>query len=142
PELTELLPRLVHHFDQPFGNPTALLSYELSRLTRQAVTVALAGDGGDELFLGYPRYAGAKLAGSYRRVPSWIRSGLRHQIADRIPEPADGRHALRRAREFLSTGNLPLEQMYATWVTYFSLEERGLVLARPTNTSPAPEAFL
>src|SRR6185312_3203276 len=47
PDASALLPEIVRHFDEPFGNPTALLVYELSRLTRQHVTVALAGDGAD-----------------------------------------------------------------------------------------------
>ena len=57
-----LLPEIVRHFDEPFGNPTALLVYELARLTRQHVKVALAGDGSDELFAGYPRFRGLAAA--------------------------------------------------------------------------------
>ena len=63
PDLVNDLPAMVRHFDEPFGNPTALLIYLLSKETRKHVTVALSGDGGDEAFLGYPRYQGAALAG-------------------------------------------------------------------------------
>ena len=62
PDLVNDLSAMVRQFDEPFGNPTALLSYLLSKETRKHVTVALSGDGGDEAFLGYPRYQGAALA--------------------------------------------------------------------------------
>jgi len=45
---------MVFHFDEPFGNPTALLIHELTKKTKKYATVALAGDGGDEVFGGYP----------------------------------------------------------------------------------------
>jgi asparagine synthase (glutamine-hydrolysing) len=133
PALAQLLPKVVQHFDQPFGNPTALLAYELSRLTRKEVTVALSGDGGDELLLGYPRYAGVQLAGAYGQLPHWLRAGLKSQVAARLPETSDGRHTLRRAREFLSTGVLAPEEMYASWVSYFTPADLQTLLVRPVN---------
>ncbi len=72
----ELLPTAIRHFDEPFGNPTALLVYLLSRETRKHVTVALAGDGGDEVFLGYPRYQGAWMAQVPVKAPPTRRSAL------------------------------------------------------------------
>ena len=59
-----LLETVTRYFDEPFGNPTNLLLYQLSQAVRQHVTVALVGDAGDEVFLGYPRYQGAALAGA------------------------------------------------------------------------------
>ena len=56
PKAVEILPRLVWHFDEPFADSSALPTWYLAELTRQHVTVALTGDGGDELFAGYPRY--------------------------------------------------------------------------------------
>src|SRR5262245_65788996 len=60
---------LVEYFDQPFGNTTFYLTYLLSRYTRQSVTVALSGAGGDELFGGYPRYRAVKAMRLLRYVP-------------------------------------------------------------------------
>ncbi|GAB4197906.1 MAG: asparagine synthase (glutamine-hydrolyzing) [Sandaracinaceae bacterium] len=138
PKLVDLLPKMFEHFDQPFGNPTALLSYELSRMTRQHVTVALAGDGGDELFLGYPRYAGVTLASATTRwVPEPLRRAVADIVAPRIRESVSGAHAYRRAREFLTTTTLPLEQRYQRWVGYFEPELRRAVL-RPEHLSPTP----
>ncbi len=123
-------------FGEPFGNPTALLVSELSRAARAHVTVALVGDGGDEVFAGYPRYRGGLWAQNWRRLPAWLRRGIIAPLAERIPESSRGRHALRRAREFLTGANLPDAEMYAGWVEYFTPEERRRLLglsARPDS---------
>ena len=128
PNLVELLPQSVRHFDEPFGNPTALLVSLLAAETSRHVKVALAGDGGDEVFLGYPRYQGAALSEAYRHVPAPIRAALARHLAARLPESTRGAHTLRRVREFLNGSQLPPEQMYASWVTYCSeAEQRDLL---------------
>ncbi len=58
PDAMEVLPRLVWHYDEPFGDSSAVPTWYVSELTRRHVTVALTGDGGDELFAGYPRLPG------------------------------------------------------------------------------------
>ena len=63
---TELLPRLARAFDEPLGDEAALPQFVVSELARRHVTVALAGDGGDEAFAGYERYAAVALAGRVR----------------------------------------------------------------------------
>ena len=118
------LPQVVRHFDEPFGNPTSLLVWALAREMRRHVTVALAGDGGDEVFLGYPRYPGAALAQQYRSwVPAILRRAVAGVISPLIRESVTGQHRWRRAREFLSSGDQPLEDMYASWDGYYSPEE-------------------
>ncbi len=61
PEMVEILPKLVWHYNEPFADSSALPSYYLSRETKNFVKVALCGDGGDENFGGYPRYLQAKI---------------------------------------------------------------------------------
>ena len=115
-------------FGEPFGNPTALLVSALSRAARAHVTVALVGDGGDEVFAGYPRYRGGRWAQVYRRLPAWFRQSVVAPLAERIPESRRGFHSLRRAREFLTGANRPDAEMYAGWVEYFAPEERRRLL--------------
>jgi asparagine synthase (glutamine-hydrolysing) len=141
----KLLPEIVRHFDEPFGNPTALLVYELSRLTRQHVKVALAGDGSDELFAGYPRFRGLAAASWYRRVPGPVRA-LAAAGARALPESTRGRHGFRRAREFALAPIESLEQTYLSWITYFDPAARAQLLTADTQErlreSPRPERFV
>lgn len=142
PSLTDLLDDYVAAFGEPFGNPTALLINDLSRKAREHVTVALVGDGGDEVFAGYPRYQGGLLANRYRKLPRWLREGLIAPMASIIPESARGYHGPRRAREFLTGANLPNPAMYASWVEYFDPNERQQLMNLETLPSrPIEELY-
>ena len=123
-ECTAHLTKVVRHFDEPFGNPTAILEYILTKLMREHVTVALSGDGGDELFGGYVRYAGVRLAGYYRLLPEWITHKLVPRLSGLMRDATDGRHGYRRLREFAEAASKPREEMYLSWVGYFSEEEK------------------
>ncbi|MDB4349694.1 asparagine synthase (glutamine-hydrolyzing), partial [Omnitrophica bacterium] len=61
PNAVEILPKLAWYYDQPFGDSSCIPMYYISRETRNHVTVALTGDGGDESFAGYRKYIGTKL---------------------------------------------------------------------------------
>jgi asparagine synthase (glutamine-hydrolysing) len=133
---------MVRLFGEPFGNPTALLVDDLSRLARQHVTVALVGDGGDEVFAGYPRYQGGLLAGRLHALPGWLRRGVVAPLARLIPERSDGRHAWRRAREFLAAAGLAPADAYAAWVEYFTpAERRELMRLAALPPSPVAERY-
>ena len=76
PDAVEILPKLVWHFDEPFGDSSAIPTYYLSQMTSQHVKVALNGDGGDESFAGYLRYVGYLLVRVYRNIPHSLRKSL------------------------------------------------------------------
>jgi asparagine synthase (glutamine-hydrolysing) len=80
PDALDVLPRLVAHFDEPFADPAAIPTWYLAQMTREHVTVALNGDGGDEAFAGYQRYYADVIADAYRLVPS----SVRHNVVDRL----------------------------------------------------------
>ena len=69
PDAATLMDKLIDHHDQPFGDSSALPTYLLSELTRRHVTVALCGDGGDEVFAGYERFAAALALSKLRLLP-------------------------------------------------------------------------
>ncbi len=82
--LREVLPKVTANLDEPFGDASLLPTYLLSAFAREHVTVALGGDGGDELLLGYPTFGAEAFARAYRHLPPWLRRVLRRQ-ADRLP---------------------------------------------------------
>src|SRR5437773_690578 len=71
--------------DEPMSDPSLVPTYLLSRFTRKHVTVALGGDGGDEIFAGYPMYFGHRMARAYLRVPSVVRRDLIEPTVNRLP---------------------------------------------------------
>lgn len=123
-QCAEYIGTVVRHFDEPFGNPTAILEYILTKHMREHVTVALSGDGGDETFGGYVRYGGAWLAEKYRTLPSFFTRGLIARFSYLLHDNTRGRHADRRIREFLESAWMPQEEMYLRWVGYFSEDEK------------------
>lgn len=142
PVLAQALPEMIAAFGEPFGNPTALLVKALSRAARDHVKVALVGDGGDEVFAGYPRYLGGLWAERYAAwVPKPLRRNLIAPLAQALPESQTGRHGWRRLREFLTAPD-PAPERYASWVEYFSPTERRDLMGEATlPPSPIAEAY-
>lgn len=93
PESCDLIPRLVSHFDEPFGDSSAIPTYHVSRMAAEHVTVVLSGDGGDELFAGYDRYQ-MDLTRHHRQLPGLVR-GLLGSISGLLPDGATGKNFLR-----------------------------------------------
>jgi asparagine synthase (glutamine-hydrolysing) len=98
PDAFSILPEIVRQFDEPFADSSMIPTYYISKATKEYVTVALSGDGGDELFGGYSQYLGT--LGNYyaaRLVPSWIRSGIA-AAAEYLPETFIGKRQLLRLK--------------------------------------------
>jgi asparagine synthase (glutamine-hydrolysing) len=93
PESCDLIPQLVSHFDEPFGDSSAIPTYHVSRMAAEHVTVALSGDGGDELFAGYDRYQ-VDLARQRRKLPEAARS-LLGTMSGLLPDGTKGKNLLR-----------------------------------------------
>jgi asparagine synthase (glutamine-hydrolysing) len=123
PKALELVDRLVWHHDGPFGDSSAVPTYLLSELTRTKVTVALNGDGGDEVFAGYLRLYGGALS---ERVPRAAFRALASLLA-LLPEPKDRKHPLRFAKRFAEAGSLPLLERYLRWNAYFTADLPALL---------------
>ena len=84
-DLVRLLPRLIWHMDEPL-DPFAFGVYQVAQMTRQHVKVALGGDGGDELFVGYDRYVGNRLVDYYCFLPAWFRKQVLRPVIELIPD--------------------------------------------------------
>jgi asparagine synthase (glutamine-hydrolysing) len=96
PDAVADLPELVATYDEPFGDPSAIPTYHLCRLTRQHVTVALSGDGGDELFFGYDRYRASERLAQLAALATPLGRALAGRLARLFPPGAYLRRALGR----------------------------------------------
>jgi asparagine synthase (glutamine-hydrolysing) len=135
-DLVELLPRLVDHYGEPFADPSAVPTFYLARWARREITVALTGEGGDELFGGYYRHQAARLGAGLDRLPGALRKLARagaSALADPSAHPMDMRQ---RAHRFLRALELAPGERYAEWTAVLGAAERralnpGLPCAPP-----------
>lgn len=125
PNALEILPTLVEHYGEPYADSSAVPTYYLSRETRKHVTVALNGDGGDECFAGYYRYAAMRLAETYRKLPGALRRNLLERAI--VMLPASDRHRSRTAslKRFVRAASLPKVERYMNWVSVFNTEAKS-----------------
>lgn len=113
-DLVRSIPTVAAHYDQPFGNSSALPAFYCAQMARaDGVTRLLAGDGGDELFGGNARYAKQRVFGWYDAVPAPLRSGLLEPLLERTP--VGGLPMARKGRSYVEQAKVPLPdrmQMY------------------------------
>lgn len=111
PKVAETLDFLTHMMEEPFGDPSMVPTYHVSKMARQHVTVALSGDGGDELFAGYDRYLVHLGRQKFERVPRWAGKYFREFVYPLLPATA-------RGRRFLFNLSLPPRDRYIDSISY------------------------
>lgn len=125
PETFELVEKLAWHYDEPFGDSSAIPTFIVSSLTRQHVKVALTGDGGDEVFAGYPRF----LPGAAGELlPAWTRRTL-GALARRLPRSDKLPSRTERARRFALQLSKDFPERMRGWLTLFTVEELRALLS-------------
>lgn len=130
-DLVETLGDLV---DEPLGDASILPTYLLSRFARKTVTVALSGDGGDEVFGGYPTYQAHRVAHAWARMPRAARA-LARAAVDRMP----GSHDLKR---FMAGADLGLDVRHAVWMGSFTpAEQRELLTPEALARLPSGPSY-
>jgi asparagine synthase (glutamine-hydrolysing) len=114
--------------DEPFSDPSLVPTYLLSRFTRKHVTVALGGDGGDELFAGYPMYRGHRLAEIYARVPQFLRAGLVEPLIRFLPVKTKNLSLDYKATRFVAGTKYDRVARHHVWFGSFTPEEQEKLL--------------
>jgi asparagine synthase (glutamine-hydrolysing) len=127
--LLDLIPRLPTLLDEPLGDASIIPTYLLSAFTRRHVKVALGGDGGDELFAGYPTMQAHRLAGYYNRAPRLLRKGLVEPVVRRLPVSRNNLSFDFRAKRFVSGAGHGVAERHRRWMGSFAPEERTALLS-------------
>jgi asparagine synthase (glutamine-hydrolysing) len=132
--MLDLLPSVADFLDEPFADASILPTYLLSRFTREAVTVALGGDGGDELLAGYPTFPANQLARFYP-IPRLLHERLVVPLADRLPSRTKNFSFDFKVKRFLRGASSPAELRHPVWLGSFTTEEQEAVLERAPGDS-------
>lgn len=142
PDVEELIPVLLEFLDDPIGDFSIFPTYLVSRLARRDVTVALSGDGGDELFGGYETYVAQQAATSWDRVPRLLREGIVARAARRVPPGQAKKGLVNKVKRFVEGAGLPGDLEHARWRLFLDEEGRQRLLtpeARARVRTPVGE---
>ena len=117
PDAVETLEHLTSSLEEPFGDSSMLPTYYVSKMARQHVTVALSGDGGDEVFAGYDRYRIHNNRKVFEHIPEWMRRTYREQVFPLLPRGMKGRN-------FSYNVSLPWRERYVDGLSFVPTFER------------------
>ena len=120
-DVLETIPTVLDNLDEPFSDSSVFPTYIVSNKTRQEVTVALAGDGADELFAGYRKYTGEYWYRYYSLLPGFLRNNLLRSAANALPDSRDTQFTekLRRIKKFINGAEDSLEERIQAWREIF-----------------------
>src|SRR6202034_945464 len=121
PDVLETIETLTSSLEEPFGDSSMLPTYYVSCMARKHVTVALSGDGGDEIFAGYDRYAINLRRKAFERIPGWARRLYRDRIYPHVPQNM-------RGRKFSYNVSLPWRERYIDSISFLPSFERDMPL--------------
>lgn len=139
PDVLELFEHLMFFLDDPIGDFSIFPTYLVSRLARKHVTVALSGDGGDELFGGYETYLAQSKARVFNRIPAFIRKGVIESIVNSIKPTAKKKGLVNKAKRFIEGTYHGDELSHARWRIFVGEEMRkNLFSAESLNKIVSP----
>ncbi len=118
PQEMDYMETVLSTFDEPFADSSAIPAYFVSKHAKQHATVALSGDGGDEIFGGYGNYRADKITNYYRRLPSAVRDKLNPFIANKFSKNNSG--VLAQIKKLAETSSFSPEYGHAFWLSVFS----------------------
>jgi asparagine synthase (glutamine-hydrolysing) len=124
PDARSILDELVYLYDEPFGDSSAIPTWYVAKHTREHVTVALSGDGGDELFAGYNRYKAVRLAERFDRLGP-LKQFLAANIWQKIPSSSKQKSRIRQLKRFSQALGLPVLRRYLDWIGIFNADRRA-----------------
>ena len=126
----DLISEIGTWLDEPLSDGSLIPTYLLARFVRKHVTVALGGDGGDELFAGYPMYYAHKVAVRYASIPEFVRSGLIEPIVNSLPVSTNNMSFDYKAKRFVRASKSDSVERHHSWFGSFATSQHESLLTR------------
>ncbi|PIE59839.1 MAG: asparagine synthase (glutamine-hydrolyzing) [Desulfobulbus propionicus] len=130
PDVVSLFDQLMHFMDDPIGDFSIFPTFLVSRLARRHVTVALSGDGGDELFAGYETYLAQQKAALYQRIPLWLRKTVMEPGFSFLKPGPKKKGLVNKAKRFVEGAGYPEALAHARWRLFVSDQLRQSLFSR------------
>jgi len=124
----DLISEIGTWLDEPMSDGSLIPTFLLSRFVRKHVTVALGGDGGDEIFAGYPMYFGHKMANVYGAIPQFLRNNLVEPLVNSLPVSTSNLSFDYKAKRFVAASKYDAVTRHHSWFGSFSIDAQNDLL--------------
>ncbi|HTK37501.1 MAG TPA: asparagine synthase (glutamine-hydrolyzing), partial [Pyrinomonadaceae bacterium] len=137
----DLISEIGTWLDEPLSDGSLIPTYLLSRFVRKHVTVALGGDGGDELFAGYPMYFGHKMAAVYDAIPRFLRAGIIEPVVNNLPVSTKNLSFDYKAKRFVAASKYDAVTRHHSWFGSFSIGEQDKLLSKDVLSASSGDIY-
>jgi asparagine synthase (glutamine-hydrolysing) len=137
----DLITEIGTWLDEPMSDGSIIPTFLLARFVRKHVTVALGGDGGDELFAGYPMYYAHTVAAKYLRLPSLIRSGLIEPVVNALPVSTKNLSFDYKAKRFIRAAKHEPITRHHSWFGSFALDSHQQLFTDDVLAQSDPDIY-
>jgi asparagine synthase (glutamine-hydrolysing) len=137
----DLIPEIGKWLDEPLSDGSLLPTFLLSRFVREHVTVALGGDGGDEIFAGYPMYYGHKMARVFDTIPRFLRSRLIEPFVKSLPTSTKNLSFDYKAKRFIAASKYDAVTRHHAWFGSFMPDDQLRLLSRSVKDVSKGDVF-
>ena len=126
----DLISEIAQWLDEPLSDGSLIPTYLLARFVRKYVTVALGGDGGDELFAGYPMYFAHSVAAKYLAIPSFLRRGIIEPVVNSLPVSDKNLSFDYKAKRFIRAAKYDDVARHHSWFGSFSIDRHNSLFSK------------